>query len=160
MSRALLSLGSNLEPEANLLSAANALRERFGPILLSPIYRTGAVGFDGPDFLNAGAVIDTALDPLALDAWLHALEEAHGRDRSGPRFGDRTLDIDIVLFDDLVLEGPGHLQIPRDDLRHAFVLKPLVDLLPDYIEPRSGLTLSALWAQSPERDVPMRIVEA
>ncbi len=160
MSRALLSLGSNLEPEANLRSAASALRERFGPILLSPIYRTGAVGFDGPDFLNAAAVIDTALDPLALDAWLHALEDAHGRDRSGPRFGDRTLDIDIVLFDDLVLEGAGHLQIPRDDLRHAFVLKPLVDLVPDYIEPRSRMTLAALWAQSPERDVPMRIVEA
>ncbi len=159
MSRALLSLGSNLEPKANLLSAANDLRERFGPILLSPIYRNGAVGFDGPDFLNAAAVIDTALDPLALDAWLHALEDAHGRDRSGARFGNRTLDIDIVLFDDLVLEGAGHLQIPRDDLRHAFVLKPLVDLVPDYVEPRSGLTLGALWAQSPERDVPMQIVE-
>jgi len=159
MSRALLSLGSNLEPEANLRSAASALRERFGPILLSPIYRTGAVGFDGPDFLNAAAVIDTGLDPLALDAWLHALEDTHGRDRSGPRFGDRTLDLDIVLFDDLVLEGAGHLQIPRDDLRHAFVLKPLVDLVPDYIEPRSGLTLAALWAQSPERDVPMQVVE-
>ncbi len=160
MSRALLSLGSNLEPKANLRSAANALRERFGPILLSPIYRTGAVGFDGPDFLNAAAVIDTTLDPVALDAWLHALEDAHGRDRSGPRFGDRTLDIDIVLFDDLVLEGSGHLQIPREDLRHAFVLKPLVDLVPDYIEPRSGLTLAALWAQSTERDVPMQIVDA
>lgn len=159
MSRALLSLGSNLEPEANLRRAANALRERFGPILLSSIYRTGAVGFDGPDFLNAAAVIDTTLDPLALDAWLHALEDAHGRDRSGPRFGDRTLDIDIVLFEDLVLEDAGHLQIPRDDLRHAFVLKPLVDLVPDYIEPRSGLTLAALWAQSSERDVPMQIVE-
>ncbi len=159
MSRACLSLGSNLDPEANLRSAASALREHFGPILLSPFYRTGAVGFDGPDFLNAAAVIDTVLDPLALDAWLHALEDAHGRDRTGPRFGDRTLDIDLVLFDDLVLDGPGHLRIPRPDLCHAFVLRPLADLVPDYIEPRSGQTLAALWAQSPERNVRMQRVD-
>jgi 2-amino-4-hydroxy-6-hydroxymethyldihydropteridine diphosphokinase len=159
MSRACLSLGSNLDAEANLRSAGRALRERFGPVLLSPFYRTGAVGFEGPDFLNAAAVIETDLDPLALDEWLHALEDAHGRDRSGPRFGDRTLDLDLVLFDDLVLEGPGHLRIPRPDLRHAFVLKPLVDLVPDQVEPRSGRTLAALWAVSAERDVAMTVVE-
>jgi len=159
MSRACLSLGSNLDPEANLRGAARALRERFGPVLLSPVYRTGAVGFDGPDFLNAAAVIETHLDPLALDAWLHALEDAHGRDRSGPRFGDRTLDVDLVLFDDLVLEGPGNLRIPRPDLRHAFVLRPLVDLVPGYVEPVSGQTLAALWAASPERGAAMTVVE-
>lgn len=159
MPRAALSLGSNVAPEANLRSAVAALRARFGTVLLSPIYRTQAVGFEGGDFLNAAAVIETDLGAEALDAWLHGLEDAHGRDRGGPRFGDRTLDVDIVLYDDLVLAGPGHLRIPRDDLRHAFVLKPLVDIAPAMVEPRSGRTLAQLWAESSERDVPMTAVQ-
>jgi 2-amino-4-hydroxy-6-hydroxymethyldihydropteridine diphosphokinase len=151
MPTAYLSLGSNIDPETNLRSALAALRKRFGDVRLSPVYRTRAVGFDGTDFLNAAAVIDSDLDPPALDDWLHALEDAHGRERGGPRFGDRPLDIDIVLYGDLVLDGPGHLQVPRDELRHAFVLKPLADIAPDVVEPRSGRTLAALWAASPER---------
>ena len=147
---ALLSLGSNLEPEANLLAAARALRERFGEVRFSPVYRVPAIGFDGPDFLNAGALLQSDLDPVALDAWLHALEDAQGRRRDVPRFSSRTLDIDLVLFDDLVLRGPGHLEIPRPDLRHAFVLKPLADLAPDFVEPLSGRTLAQLWAARPE----------
>ncbi len=157
MSSACLSLGSNLAPETNLRSAIEALRAHFGKLLLSPVYRTAAIGFEGADFLNAAVVVETTLDPQALNAWLHALEDAHGRNRNGPRFGDRTLDIDIVLYDDLVTEGPGHLRIPRAELRHAFVLKPLVDIVPGRIEPVSGLTLAALWTQSPERDVPMTV---
>jgi 2-amino-4-hydroxy-6-hydroxymethyldihydropteridine diphosphokinase len=154
MGKAYLSLGSNQAPEANLRSAFAALRARFGGIVASEVYRFAAVGFDGADFLNAGAVIDSDLDPHALNDWLHALEDAHGRDRSGPRFGDRPLDIDIVFYDDLVLEGPGHLQLPRDELKHAFVLKPLAEIAPDFVDPRSGRTLAALWADSPQRGVP------
>jgi 2-amino-4-hydroxy-6-hydroxymethyldihydropteridine diphosphokinase len=154
MGRAYLSLGSNQLPAENLRSAISALRERFGEIVVSVVYRFPAVGFDGADFLNAAAVIDSGLDPLALNDWLHALEDAHGRDRSGPRFGDRPLDVDIVFYDDLVLEGPGHLQLPRDELRHAFVLKPLAEIAPDFVDPRSGRTLAALWADSSQRDVP------
>lgn len=148
MGRAYLSLGSNIEPAQHLRSALAALRERFGEVRVSPVYRTPAVGFDGEDFLNAAAIIDSDLDPQALNDWLHALEDAHGRDRSGPRFGPRPLDIDIVFYDALTLDGPGHLQIPRDELKHAFVLKPLADLAPDYVHPRIGRSLAALWAGS------------
>lgn len=158
MARACLSLGSNLDPEAHLRAAIAALRARFGDVRMSRVYRTRAVGFDGGDFLNAAAVVETDLEPEALDAWLHALEDAHGRDRGGPRFGDRTLDIDLVLYDDRIVDGPGHLRIPRDELRHAFVLGPLAEIAPDRVEPRSGRTLAELWAQSPEREVPMTVV--
>ncbi|MFZ2753817.1 MAG: 2-amino-4-hydroxy-6-hydroxymethyldihydropteridine diphosphokinase [Lysobacteraceae bacterium] len=154
MGKAYLSLGSNQQPEANLRSAFAALRMRFGEVIASVVYRFKAVGFDGPDFLNAAAIIETGLDPFALNDWLHALEDAHGRDRSGPRFGDRPLDIDIVFYDDLVLEGKGHLRLPRDELKHAFVLKPLAEIAPDFVDPRSGRALAALWADSSERDVP------
>ncbi len=154
MGKAYLSLGSNREPERHLRAAVAALRERFGDVVLSPVYRTRPVGFDGTDFLNSAAVIDSDLDPLALNDWLHALEDAHGRDRSGPRFSDRTLDIDIVFYDDRVMQGPGNLRLPRDELRHAFVLLPLADIAPGMVDPRSGLRLDALWQAHADHDAP------
>ena len=159
MSRAYLSLGSNLDAETHLRDAIAALRARFGEVRLSPVYRTRAVGFDGADFLNAAAVVDSDLDPPALNDWLHALEDEHGRERSGPRYGDRTLDIDIVLFDDLVLPGRGNLQLPRPELKHAFVLRPLADIAPDVAVPGDGRTLAQLWAVHHEHDLPLERIE-
>ena len=158
MHTACLSLGSNVDPERHIAIAFAALRARFGDIRASAAYRTPAVGFEGADFVNAAAVIESDLDVLALNDWLHALEDAHGRDRSGPRFGDRTLDIDIVLFDDLVCSGPGNLRLPRGELRHAFVLRPLAEIAPETVEPVSGLSLAALWEASGEREVAMEVV--
>ena len=159
MGKAYLSLGSNVRPEQNLASALQSLRQRFGPMTVSPVYRTTAIGFEGPDFLNAAAVIESDLDVHALNAWLHALEDEHGRDRNGPRFGDRPLDIDIVFYDELVTEGAGNLRVPRPELKQAFVLKPLVDIAPGFVDPVSGRTLAELWAQSPERGLPLTIAE-
>jgi 2-amino-4-hydroxy-6-hydroxymethyldihydropteridine diphosphokinase len=153
MGRAYLSLGSNIDAKANLRSAVAALRRRFGDLLLSNAYLFPAVGFEGGDFLNAAAVIDSDLDPFALNDWLHALEDAHRRDRSGPRYGDRTLDIDIVFYDGLVLDGPGHLQLPRDEIRHAFVLKPLAEIAPGFVDPVSGCSLAERWRTHPDHDV-------
>ncbi|MBS0213591.1 MAG: 2-amino-4-hydroxy-6-hydroxymethyldihydropteridine diphosphokinase [Proteobacteria bacterium] len=157
MHAAYLSLGSNLDPERHLRAAASALRERFGSVVFSSVLRTPAVGFDGPDFLNAAAIVHTDLQPQALDDWLHALEAAHGRDRSAPRFASRTLDIDIVFFDDRVIaSAPGsHLQIPRPELRHAFVLQPLAQVAPDFVDPLSGRTLAQLWAAHPQHATPL-----
>jgi len=154
MSTAWLSLGSNVDAEVHLPAAAAALRERFGAVVFSPVYRTPSVGFDGPDFLNAAAAIETDLDPFALNQWLHALEDAQGRVRGGERFSSRTLDIDIVFYDELVLKGPGNLELPRPELRHAFVLKPLADISPGYCVPTTGQSLAALWAAHPDAATP------
>jgi 2-amino-4-hydroxy-6-hydroxymethyldihydropteridine diphosphokinase len=159
VSTACLSLGSNVDPARHVAIAFAALRARFGVVRASAAYRTPAVGFDGPDFVNAAAVIETALDAPALNAWLHALEALHGRVRGGPRYGDRTLDIDIVLFDQLCMDGAGHLRLPRPELRHAFVLRPLAEIAPGIVVPGSGRTLGALWEASPERGVAMEAVE-
>lgn len=151
MTTVLLSLGSNVRPHHHLQAALRVLRGRFGQITVSPAYRTPAVGFDGPDFLNNAVMLDTGMPLLELDDWLHAVEDAHGRDRSGPRFSDRTLDIDVVYYGDLVVAGPGHLRIPRPELKHAFVLKPLADIAPDFIDPVRGLSLRQMWQAHPQR---------
>jgi 2-amino-4-hydroxy-6-hydroxymethyldihydropteridine diphosphokinase len=149
-----ISLGSNIEPERNLRSAVEALRARFGSVRLSPVYRTRAVGFDGPDFLNAIAVIESDVHPFALNDWLHALEIAHGRDRRDKSYSDRTLDLDIIYFGKLVLEGPGDFMLPRPELRHAFVLKPLADVAPHFVDPVRGASLEELWEAHPDHDAP------
>ena len=98
MARVYLSLGSNVDAERHLADALRALRERFGAIEVSPTYRSAAVGFEGAAFLNNAVAFDCDMTREDLRAWLRALEDASGRDRSLPRYADRTLDLDIALW--------------------------------------------------------------
>ena len=148
MAKAYLSLGSNEQPEHYLEIAVQALRDNFNNVIVSDWVQTTAMGFDGPDFINGAAIIETDWDVYQLNEWLHALEDANGRRRDVPRFSNRTLDIDIIFFDDLILKGPGNLQIPRPELKHAFVLSPLAQIAPDYVNPETGKTLAEINALS------------
>ena len=157
MARVYLSLGSNLEPQRHLRAALAELRERFGALDVSPAYRSKPIGFDGADFVNLAVGLDTELAPVELNDWLHALEDRHGRRRDAPRYSDRTLDIDIVLYGDRIIDGPGHLQIPRQELQHAFVLRPLADIAPDVRHPLSGASMAELWAIFPAEREPLTL---
>ncbi|MHB1059413.1 MAG: 2-amino-4-hydroxy-6-hydroxymethyldihydropteridine diphosphokinase [Rhodanobacter sp.] len=157
MAKVYLSLGSNVEPQRHLPAAIAELRGRFGELSVSPAYRSRSVGFDGADFVNLAVGLDTVLSPEALNEWLHALEDRHGRRRDGPRYSDRTLDVDIVFYDALVLDGPGHLQIPRRELQHAFVLRPIADIAPAFRHPVSGLSMAELWAAFPPQREPLQV---
>jgi 2-amino-4-hydroxy-6-hydroxymethyldihydropteridine diphosphokinase len=157
MARVYLSLGSNQEPHRYLRVALQELCARFGELDVSPAYRSAAVGFDGADFINLAVGLYTDLSPLALNDWLHALEDRHGRRRDVPRYADRTLDVDIVLYDELVTQGPGHLDIPRKELKHAFVLKPIADIAPQLKHPVSGQTMAELWAAFPAEREPLSV---
>jgi len=155
----LLSLGSNVEPEHHLRAALQALRARFGDLAVSPAYRTPAVGFDGAPFLNNAAMLRTGLPLRALEDWLHALEDRHGRRRDGPRLADRTLDVDVVFYGDLVLRAAdGRVRVPRPELRHAFVLKPLADIAPGFVDPLSGRALGELWRAHPQHGEAFEVV--
>jgi len=147
MSTVYLGLGSNRDAETNIRAGVRALYRNFTHTAISPVYRSVAVGFSGDDFLNCTARIDTRLSPTELKAWLTDLEDQHGRDRSQPRFSDRTLDIDILLHDDKVGDFDG-LSLPREEiLKYAHVLKPLADLAPTLKHPQTGKTFAEHWAE-------------
>lgn len=145
MSRAYLSIGSNIAPETNVARALELLHEAFGPLECSPVYRTPAVGFAGEDFLNLVVGIDTGLAPHALARQLREFEDRCGRVRGGARFAARTLDLDVLTYDDAVLDHDG-LVLPRPEiLEQAFVLGPLADIAPTVRHPVLHETYADLW---------------
>ncbi|MBT8046909.1 MAG: 2-amino-4-hydroxy-6-hydroxymethyldihydropteridine diphosphokinase [Xanthomonadales bacterium] len=156
MSTAYLGLGSNIEARKNIPSAIEALRQTFARVDLSPVYQTVPFGFEGEDFINLVARVETGMSPLELKAYLHALEDRHQRNRSVPKFSDRTLDIDILLYDDLYVLSP-ELELPRVEiLEAAYVLKPLADLAPKLRHPVERITMSELWSRFPGKTTVMK----
>ncbi len=143
MTRAWISAGTNVEPEYNMRAAIENLRQAFGELVLSPVYRTRAVGFEGDDFLNMVIGIDTHLPPDRLRTRLREIEKRQGRKRGEEKFSPRTIDLDLLTWGDLVDAAAG---IPRDEiLRYAFVLKPLADVAPEEFYPGTRKTYRQLW---------------
>lgn len=158
MRTAYLGLGSNIDARTNILSAMNSLTDRFDNVAFSPVYEGPAVGFKGGDFLNLVACVDTSMQPLELKQYLFKLENEHGRDRNAPRWSSRTLDIDILLYDDLYLISP-QLEIPRKEILDcAHVLKPLADLAPDLLHPTERITMGKLWTRFPDQQATLKPV--
>lgn len=145
MATAFVSIGSNIEREKHIRAGVNALIENFDNIVLSNVYEADAVGFDGHAFLNLMASFETALSPTKLDALLDRIEKANGRTPEQKKFNPRTLDLDLVLYDDFISQNPD-LEIPRDEItRYAFVLEPLTEIAGDLCHPVLGTSYTALW---------------
>ena len=141
-----VSAGSNIEPQRNLRSALVELEHIFGELAVSSVYRTRAIGFEGDDFLNLVLSFKTSLPPESVVAELDRVETSAGRHREGERFAPRTLDLDLLLCGDAVINRP-RLNLPRADLTdYAFVLGPMAELAPDLVHPVLGESMQALWA--------------
>ena len=140
-------LGSNVEREFNLRNAVSEMRQGFGELQLSPVYDSAAVGFEGCNFLNLVAGFNTDLGVEAVVQNLRAIEDKLGRDRNQPMFSRRTIDLDILTYDALIMDQGG-IQIPRREiLSNGFVLKPLRDLAPETLHPEIGESYKTIWAQ-------------
>jgi len=140
-----ISLGSNIDREALTRAGVSALRQRFGELQLSSVYESEAVGFKGENFYNMVIVLHTDEDVWPLAQALRQIEDEHGRDRSGPKFSSRTLDLDLLLYDDRII-NENNLQIPRDEiLERAFVLWPMAEVAPDLRHPVVKQSYSQLW---------------
>lgn len=145
MHRVYLSLGSNIEREHYIRAALDALSRLFGRLQISSVYESEAVGFKGDNFYNLVVGIETDLDVAALSTSLKRIEDDNGRERSGPRFSGRTLDIDILTYDELT-EPVAGVQLPRDEiLNNAFVLLPLAEIAPDDLHPVLKRPYAELW---------------
>ncbi len=153
-----LGLGSNLDAEENLRLASRELRNRFSLQKISAVYRNKAQGFDGDDFLNAVVCIETGLTPHDLCSELEIIHDVAGRNRTSERFSSRTLDIDLLLYDQLVLNDPP-VRVPRKDvLNFSFVLGPLAEIAPDYRHPVSGRLISQHWREFDIASHPIKAV--
>ena len=137
MTRAYVGLGSNLgDREGTILAALSRLD---GVVAVSGLRETDPVGLeDQPRFLNGVAALDTELPPRALLDRLLEVERSLGRTREGPRFGPRTIDLDLLVYGDLELDEPG-LTIPHPRLHERrFALEPLAELAPELVIPGRG----------------------
>lgn len=145
MAEAFVGVGSNIQPQRFLSAGIRLLRERYGSVELSPVYRNSAVGFDGDDFFNLVAGFSSTREPLDLATELRMIEDRCRRDRSLPRYSPRTLDLDLLLYGDTMIRVAG-LELPRPEvLKRSYILKPLADLRPDMLHPAGKLSFAELW---------------
>lgn len=155
MPRVWVSIGSNMDREPSIRGAVRALRERFGTLVLSRVYESQAVGFEGYPFLNLVAGFDTDESVSALNNAFRAVEDAHGRVRGPEKFSPRTLDIDLLTYG-AAIGMVDHYELPRDEiLRYAFVLGPLAEIAGDAVHPVELRSYRALWHSFNQASQPM-----
>ena len=137
--------GSNVEPERHMSQAVAELERAFPGVRFSSWYRNRALGFEGEDFINLVAGFTTTLPVRAVLERLHAIEARCGRPREAPRWAPRSMDLDVLLYGDLVCKEPG-LKLPRPDLvKRAYMLGPLAELAPEVMHPTARLSVGELW---------------
>ncbi|OOZ39692.1 2-amino-4-hydroxy-6-hydroxymethyldihydropteridine diphosphokinase [Solemya pervernicosa gill symbiont] len=145
MARVFVSLGSNIEREQRIRAAVSEMARCFGELTLSRVYESEAVGFEGDLFYNSVVGFDTDMTVEAVAETLDRIEQEQGRLRGSKRFAPRTLDLDLLLYDDLVVNEPG-MQLPRGEINdYAFVLLPLSEIAPDLRHPVSKQRYADLW---------------
>jgi 2-amino-4-hydroxy-6-hydroxymethyldihydropteridine diphosphokinase len=140
-----VSAGSNIDPVKNLRLACRELESAFGEVVLSSVYQSPALGFEGDDFLNMVISFSTGESREHIIAALGRIEAAAGRQPGEERYSSRPLDLDLLLYGELVTDGPG-IKLPRSDLtEYAFVLRPMTEIAPELRHPEAGKTMRELW---------------
>lgn len=148
MALVVVSIGSNIDRERHIRACLDALQDSFDTLRLSRIFESEPVGFsDGRNFYNLIAAFESEASVGDLQAWCKRLEFANGRHKNSPKFSPRTLDIDLLTVGNLTGQIDG-VELPRDEIvQHAFVLKPLAELLPGHRHPANGQRYADLWAR-------------
>lgn len=145
MAQLYISLGTSIERDKYLQRGLTSLANEFGHLTLSSLFESEAIGFKGPDFYNMVIVVKTDKSIEDIAAILKRIEREHGRKVNADKYTPRTLDLDLLLFDDLILEQP--VQIPRDEItKNAFVLWPLAEIAGDKIHPVIKQSYFELWS--------------
>lgn len=144
-----LNIGSNINKELQINKALSALKKQFKQLVISSVYESAAVGFEGDNFYNVGVNLKSDLSIAQLNELLHNIEDNQGRNRNSAKFSARTIDLDLVLYDEVV-DADNHL--PRADiLKYSFVLAPLVELCAQQKHPVLGHSYQTLWQQQTQK---------
>ena len=153
-----VSIGSNVDRSLNIALVLEKLADEFGPIEQSSVYESDAVGFNSAPFYNLVVGFRTEQSPRDIQHRLHAIEDSCGRVRSG-RLSARTMDLDLLLYADMILDEQG-LSLPRADItRYAFVLCPLAEIAGNRKHPLSGERYADMWAAFDEPGQALKRVE-
>ena len=145
MPRGYISIGSNIDREQKISSSLCALKKCFGDLIVSSVYETEPVGFSGDPFYNLVVGFQSDLEAKAIGKLLKQIEINNGRTPNSKKFAARTLDLDLLLFGNLIITK-GRLHIPRDEItRYAFVLEPLAEIAPNLKHPITHESYSDLW---------------
>ncbi len=148
MAKVYLSIGSNINKEVNINSGIQALADIYGKLEISSIYQSPAIGFNGNAFLNAVIAFYSQDDINTIKQQLKQIETRHGRQRQQPRFSPRPLDLDILLYDNVIADN-----IPRGEIvKYAFVLQPLAEIAGEQLHPQLKVSFQQLWAEFPSTE--------
>ena len=159
MATVYVGLGSNIDPESNLRLGLDELRRRYGQLSVSSVYRNAAIGFEGEDFLNLVARFESESEPAEICDAITAIHKLVGRDRHGGKWESRPLDIDLLLYNDRVMDEPP-VRVPREDvLKYSFVLRPLAELAPELQHPVTGRTMLDHWQEFDASRHPLEVVD-
>lgn len=151
-------IGSNIDPENNLHLGISELRAHYGELELSAVYCSKAVGFEGDNFLNLVARFESDESPLAICERIELIHNLVGRAREGGKWESRPLDIDLLLYNDLVIDEQ-FVRVPRKDvLEYSFVLRPLAELAPELAHPVTGRTMLEHWQEFDASSHPLDVV--
>ncbi|MCK5810520.1 MAG: dihydroneopterin aldolase [Cocleimonas sp.] len=142
-----LDIGSNIDRKRNIRSCMQHLRLEFPDIIFSRAYESEAAGFEGDPFINLSAHLQTDKSYQEMSRYLKRLETDHARQRSGVKFSSRTLDVDILFYDHLILQP--EIDLPRAEVvKYSFVLYPLAEIAAHYIHPELGVSIAELAERS------------
>ena len=140
-----LGIGRNIQRNENIALALSRLRTHYPDIECSSVYETESYGFEGDHFYNLVARFFTTETPQQVKSFLREIEFQQGRPAKAEKFKPRTIDLDFLLYGDLVSNESG-MQIPREDvLLYSFVLEPIAELAPDEYYPGGDKTYKELW---------------
>ena len=149
MAQVFIGIGSSINKLESITAGIASLKAEFGELRISTLYESEAVGFAGGNFYNLVVELKTDLTTQALISKLKAIEIQHGRAEKTIKFAPRTLDLDLLLYDQQV---DGNINLPRAEItKNAFVLKPLAELAPRLKHPVLHETYQTLWANYPPK---------
>ncbi|KGJ89279.1 2-amino-4-hydroxy-6-hydroxymethyldihydropteridine diphosphokinase [Thalassotalea sp. ND16A] len=144
MAKVYISIGSNIDRDQQIINGVAALKATFGKVQLSSVYECEPVGFIGENFYNLVAMVETEQPPSYIGEILKQLEKQQGRIDFSKKFSPRQLDLDILLYDDLIINTP--VQLPRNEIpKNAYVLQPLAEIAGDLIHPQLQQSYRQLW---------------